>query len=58
MNTDQLEKLNDLAFKIRQNNLAYLKTDKKERIDNLFINEVRRIANEILNIVDDLEARK
>ena len=58
MNTDQLEKLNDLAFKIRQNNLAYLKTDKKERIDNLFINEVRRIANEILNIADDLEARK
>jgi hypothetical protein len=58
MNTSQLDKLNEVSFEIRRLVLAYLKTPEAERSDSVFIQEVRRIGNSILNIADEMELRK
>ncbi len=58
MNTAHLRTLEDLSSKIRMQICAYNKTKPEERNDTVFIQEIRKIAHEIENLSDDMEARK
>jgi hypothetical protein len=58
MNTSQLQKLRDIQVAIPMGISEFIRTAPEHRIDSIFIQEVRKTANQILDWCNDMEMKR
>jgi hypothetical protein len=54
----QFDELAEILFEIRHNCNGYVATDEKMRFDDVFVEQVRKLANDIELWCDDVKYRK